>query len=890
MYGSEPPPPGTTGYVVYDPEFPLSDNDDNGSGSYTVPPTPLLGPVSSCSEDDSERAPQDSHERCKRTRLSSPDPRPPQARSHSPQIPLVLDQFSSSSEGDVTAAQMIPKISNGNRKKTRWSSPPPCPHIPSQSPKLPLVLDRVVPVSSCSEGYMTGSKTTSNPQVPPQSSPQLFCIRSYSRQDLYPTEPDPTVNPAFALSPYWPVYVSNFRLNSLDESKRNAQIATYFASKGLLTRMIFIRQNDSFFQIYQKPTMLLDMLVYFTSKADADRAIRCCDRTTYYGHILNVLPGRIPVYFNMDLTVRFKLPDAYAIEHTETPSELALLGSKDSGNIVTIAKHSGYMLFVEFKDQNSMKLAVAQCTTWIPSRLSEPVQKQRFLEQDCTNKMQLLLQKDGAFINMLPPENLLQDLLGGKLPLVDKDWDSWKSPRELPEDLRISLYHRKIKRKKMTKDGLPDNLRKEVFLRKNIFFGINQPPSEPNLKIAQHLPAKDPHMAYRERLKNKQLSFEEKFDRIRVNKNSSPTIMPIDQPSGKIPIQREAFLSTKKKLLAHKNTKDLATRNKLFCNMLRLETSLRNMGQKSEAFQCDELNTGLVTAVYKTDQQKRFSMYFKTPMTNVDLSDVKEPLDELSPVFVANFVVSDLSPRQRNREVSEFFLAEGLSVSMVYLDDRDEFYNSYLKSVKLLDMLVYFRTEDDATKAIRELHGSTYRAHRLSVFPGRKEVMYVKGKAILLNLDSDPMLAEKAIEQFLVNVGVRIEDLDSVMRYPKKAIFSFGCKNGSILPAVQSLSAANVPRPMPRMQRYTEADVKADLLRRILHDENFLNDQPVADDELKRLFATKSRPSETEICGAAVVWDGPYQKREEMNDQIGKVLVEWKKMLTEAQLASLKNK
>ncbi|XP_021693584.1 uncharacterized protein LOC5572405 [Aedes aegypti] len=787
---------------------------------------------------------------------------PPLDRAYDPEYPLESDDDDERDAGDFTATNRS-RISNNSQvpqKKSRWSSPEARP-----------------------------------------APPELFCMKTYSRNELYPTELDPDCYPPWALSPYWPVYVSNFRLNSLDETERNAQISTYFACKGLLTRMIYIRENDDpFFRNHQSKTLLLDMLVYFTCKADADRAIRCCDRTTYYGHVLNVFPGRVPVYFDPSLTVRFKIPKQYSVEHTETPTERGFKARYGPGIVSTIVKHSECKLLVEFEARYLMNLAVSQCDLWIPSRLTEPVRKQRYLEQDCRYDMMFLLQENPGFIDMLPPENVLQDLLHGRLPPVNKDWDGWAFPKQLPDEIYNSIYRDKIERKERMKeddsvkwDEVPASLAEEVDRQKEVFFGIIQHQQKPEETSSESSSRKNPQLLHRDVVERKQKDFERKFAMICVpNRNNARNVaqgrrieegpseaisrlMPGYFQQKKFNAKKTEFLTKRKKLLTKEG---VVRRNGLFFDLLRLERSLGNMTGKRANLQCDELRTGLIATVHSMGLQKRFSQYYSNFPKNLDLLHIEEPLDMLTPVFLGNFFTIDLSQKSRNQQVKGFFAVRGLSVCMVYLNESDEFYNSYLKQIKLLDMLVYFRTKEEAEKAIKCVHGLTYHGHKLSVLPGRQVKYYEPNRAVFLELDDDPTIAEGMIGQFLGSEALPIEDLNSVMRYPKKVIFLFNkTKQGKAVAQIE-LSAKLVSKPFPKKQRYLEADVKTDLLRKILRDADFLNEQPQDGTALRSLFAVKSLPPEEDDIGA-VVWDGDYQHRKDLNEQVVKVLVEWKKTM-----------
>ncbi|XP_021693583.1 uncharacterized protein LOC5572408 [Aedes aegypti] len=674
-----------------------------------------------------------------------------------------------------------------------------------------------------------------DPNPVPKVYTDLFCVKEYTREDLYPTELDPTCYPAWTLSPYWPVYVSNFMLNSFDELERNTQIATYFASKGLLSRMIYIWCKDEpYFKRHQKCTLVLDMLVYFTSKEDADRAIRCCDKTTYYGHRLNVMPGRIPLYFDPERTICFKMAKR-AIHVTDTWVELTLrnLGIE---NIDTIVRHSDCEVFVEFGDVHSMRKAVSESKKWIPSRLTCPVRKQRFLEDDCKYDMMFLIQEDPSFLDMLPPEYALNDLLNGKLPPVVRDWDNWTRPKAFRPKVHETINQNRLKRKQQ----LIDNAR------------ARQEAKRKGLPVAPKGPNHGKKTKY-EVLRQKQaiLGIPRKTDWGRQNFTKLS----------------EDLASMRMKLLTKGEVGTLAVRNKLFYAMLKQEKKLGGLVDRYHDLQCDALENGLTVAIIIAGENTRFPQY----PTNVEKSDEQEPLDKLWPVYVGNFPVTDVEPKRRNQQVCDFFASKSYTVKMVYLDENDKFYNSYLKPVKLLDILVYFESKEVADKVIETYHGVMHRGSKLSVYPGRWNVYYYTSRTVYLKVDKDPIIAEQAIERVLLNTSP--EGLHGIGRYPKRAYFSFWKPHQRRAAVGSGLNLVLIYKSRPK-QRFIEQDVKPDLLRKILNDPDFLNSQPKGDD-LKQLFVAESVPPEE---GGEIVWVGNYLQRKQMNERIGRVLAEWEKL------------
>ncbi|KAL9695065.1 hypothetical protein quinque_014350 [Culex quinquefasciatus] len=204
---------------------------------------------------------------------------------------------------------------------------------------------------------------------------------TYTEADLYPTIPDPECLPEWPLACYWPVFVANFRLDDLAEQPRNAQIASYFAAKGLLTRMFFIRESITCqcYTKYQQQSMLLDMLVYFTCEEDAVRAIWSCHRESYYGHLLNVWPGRTPVFLDVSR-------------------------SHHGPCVETVARFSECDVVVEFANAKTMRAAIRYTQFWMPKMLTQATQKQGFLERDVGQELLQMIADNPGFLDMVPPK------------------------------------------------------------------------------------------------------------------------------------------------------------------------------------------------------------------------------------------------------------------------------------------------------------------------------------------------------------------------------------------------------------------------------------------------------------------------------------------------------
>ncbi|XP_058825112.1 uncharacterized protein LOC131685427 [Topomyia yanbarensis] len=249
--------------------------------------------------------------------------------------------------------------------------------------------------------------------------------RTYKPQDLYPMANSHGAT-TWPLESYHPVYVGNFKMLSLEEEAWYEQVSTYFAYKGLLTRMVYFHQLEKkLFSQFQRNHALLDMLVYFTSKRDADKAIKLCHRDSYYGHKLNVLPGRRPVYFDSQKSVLLfkKYNGRFCKSETFVEQDLSTFGQ-----VKFIMKDSLDRTLVEFVSKQSMLAAVSTQSTFEPSVIEGNVMKQRFIEQDVKLGIEWTLQSNPSFMEMKPRRIILQYLYEGKRPLVDTSWMNNKSP------------------------------------------------------------------------------------------------------------------------------------------------------------------------------------------------------------------------------------------------------------------------------------------------------------------------------------------------------------------------------------------------------------------------------------------------------------------------------
>lgn len=138
------------------------------------------------------------------------------------------------------------------------------------------------PDFTCPDAPERCSQTITD-RVPHKNVEYVVLSRAYTQGDLTPVLKDTACNPEWPLAAYWPVYVANFRATSSAEQTVFKEVSHFFAYNGLLTRMILLGKHygGEAFQKYQEDSMLFDMLVYFVSKEDADRAIATCHQVRY---------------------------------------------------------------------------------------------------------------------------------------------------------------------------------------------------------------------------------------------------------------------------------------------------------------------------------------------------------------------------------------------------------------------------------------------------------------------------------------------------------------------------------------------------------------------------------------------------------------------------------
>ncbi|EAT35852.1 AAEL012018-PA [Aedes aegypti] len=280
----------------------------------------------------------------------------------------------------------------------------------------------------------------------------------YTQADLRPTLRDPRCSPQFPLACYWPVYLGNFWCDVYPQHA--TRIQEYFGSKGLLVRMVFARNEylDPYFK-EQKRCKCYDFLVYFVSQQDAQDAVYFCNRDMYYGHRLNVLPGRTPVFFDTSVSVRHSLLQPAKLEMAEQAFERHIYHICKA-RMQCIVKQSRSDLLVEYFSNEDRTLALQYCKIATPEQISMDQPKQRFLESDVQKELMAQIQGNPKFMDMLPPGNILQALMNGFLP---QSTMSWKTLSMVPHIKKIRVFGPGKRRRQ---------LRQQIYEKTQDIFGV----------------------------------------------------------------------------------------------------------------------------------------------------------------------------------------------------------------------------------------------------------------------------------------------------------------------------------------------------------------------------------------------------------------------------------
>lgn len=256
-------------------------------------------------------------------------------------------------------------------------------------------------------------------QVEQQVSEDVRLGWRYAEEDLVPVQKDPSCDQNWPLAAYWPVYVGNFKVEQWKDEPLYDQVSNYFAYYGLLTRMIFFNrdQTSEYFSKYRRNCELLDMLVYFTSREDAERAIEICHHDSYYGYNINVLPGRAAEFFDNSRSVRFvELPYHYPVEW------LMENHFSEQGPVSFVGRYPDNDVIVEFGTIEAMVAGIGSQMKWKPVPLREQTMKQRFLEADVTMAIEWAMLSNPTFMEQKLTGDVLQRLFEGARPNVSTAW------------------------------------------------------------------------------------------------------------------------------------------------------------------------------------------------------------------------------------------------------------------------------------------------------------------------------------------------------------------------------------------------------------------------------------------------------------------------------------
>ncbi|XP_055607809.1 uncharacterized protein LOC129755384 [Uranotaenia lowii] len=272
-----------------------------------------------------------------------------------------------------------------------------------------------------------------------ESSTQAFSqVREYSAQDLHSTEVDPRcLDASFPLASLWPVYLSCFYVPGSYRDNHVGHVQEYFASKGLLATHVFGRsKEEDSYREHQAKTGYYDFLVYFLRRQDALDAIDRCHRDAYYGAPLNVYCGRDPVLFDIWKSANFTIANGFpkAVERSfENYFE-----ENFHVRVACACRHSPGNLLVEFQSQDDFYTVVENCSLFPASVVAPKQSKQRFLEHDVLEEIVERIQLDPGFLNMRPSDYIMDHLLRGQIPVINRNWRlntvpvldfSWMSPK-----------------------------------------------------------------------------------------------------------------------------------------------------------------------------------------------------------------------------------------------------------------------------------------------------------------------------------------------------------------------------------------------------------------------------------------------------------------------------
>lgn len=193
------------------------------------------------------------------------------------------------------------------------------------------------------------------------------------------------------------------------------------------------------------------------------------------------------------------------------------------------------------------------------------------------------------------------------------------------------------------------------------------------------------------------------------------------------------------------------------------------------------------------------------------------------PVYVGNFrmMKKNDSDYVCAYAAHKYFASKGLPSFMVFRF-KDNFFTEYQKRVGFFDMLVYFCTKQDATRAITLCNRDLYHGHRLHAFDGRTPELFTKKSWRLRHVKAEDKLEiESNLEGYVERYGevkcLVKHDLNAVLVQFGRATAKVEGKESWDFSGDPRLDAVPIVGPVPK-QRFVEKDVIAELTKEI--DEN----------------------------------------------------------------------
>ncbi|KAL9696937.1 hypothetical protein quinque_000378 [Culex quinquefasciatus] len=685
------------------------------------------------------------------------------------------------------------------------------------------------PVENCIEPDFTvaGSLEWDRKLTPGERAEVLFAPAKF--RYLNPPAKDPLVDPDWPLAAFWPAYLSNFMVNNwIDQWNAlkhwYAQVSDFFAYKGFQTRMIYFHTLDSDYLQLQKKNMLIEALVYFGSEEEAERAIATCHRCRYFGHWLNVLPGRTPEYFCNELSVRLvKGPAPTSESHLEH-------SLRPFAKVKLAIRHSIGNILVQFSSKEGMLKALASQANWKPIQLMEPVRIQRFLESDVKMGIQWEMEKQPDFLTQRPRRKIWQYFEDGIQPIVDNTWTIDDTPKQSKcLKLEKKLKKQKIKaasKRRLMKQNFQKYMKTEEY--KNMSQAEKNALCEETYRTYGFNPleTKGPSKAQTPRQRKASVL---KSVNWFLKQSGKPTLTKADQ-------LKKRSERDKRLQMAKDGDRRWTERSEMFCGSPQeldcIEPDFTVSGAKGWGRRLALAADGLFVP---TDN------FVRDPARADPLvTDPKWPLATFWPVYLSNFLVDEWDERFWYDPVSDFFAHHGLETRMIYFHTLDAEFLEVQRNCSLIDALVYFSSEEEAKMAMAMCHRSLYYGHKLNVLPGRSPVYFCNERsARLVRHDVE---ASQRPETSLENVLTPFGRVEFTTRQSEHTILMEFTNTDCL---VQALSSQNTWKPVQmsgqiQKQRFVEADVKNGLIWAVESQEGFLQQRPRP--EVAKYFDDGIRP------------------------------------------------